>query len=293
MGGMSSNELPVLEPYLFGHPLAPEWKGKCSWCGFMWIGLSKFGAPLYEEVDEFRRVGVSSFLKTDDGKDRAIPRIECLMSFRDLSGDIAEEATRQQGNWQRAATKVLSEDPKCPYWQMYRSAKPISQYYMESFMERLEELRQRFQRDGEERQRVWEAKLSESQARLQDQTNRIVEAILATTKDHKQITEESKDIATNSLAIVAESKKIAEGSLTTVAEINTLAKEIGAASKLSNKFNRKVNLWLIGLTILILLLTAIQVYFAVASKPPTVIMQQPSQQQPIEPPPKQNDGSSK
>src|SRR5262249_14783841 len=138
------------------------------------------------------------------------PMLECIVGYQNLQGKVSEEAANQKGDFERAARRVIWEDRKCPKWQQYNVGKSIQQYYLEDFMQRLEELRQKFQHEGEERQRAFAASQAETIAKLQEQTNQIVNAILATTKVHKEITEKSKTVAEKSSIAVTSGKEIAE-----------------------------------------------------------------------------------
>lgn len=277
--------------YVLGIPQSEEERGKCRSCGFLWAAaFDNSGERKFRDIRVQVRYGSDPF-RYEVSMFPTHERPVCILGVANLQDEIAQKDLRdaagklvhEQGQDFPTAAGIIFKKPRhCQEWVAYSEGKTIQQYYAEAFMERLERLRQQFQIDGEKRQQVWEAKLSESQSRLQEQTNRIVEAILATARDHKEITAESKTIAEGSLAAVAESKEIAKTSLTAVTAIGVLGDQFKVMAEKSDNFMRNVNLWLLVLTIVILFLTAAGVYRAFVSRPPTVIIQQPGEQQPGE-----------
>src|SRR5690349_2214971 len=125
---------------------SPETKGKCFTCGFLHSRVVIQSKSSYEEIELPKRYGLESLLEPitiSDGKS-VQPILECVVGYRNVQGNIGEEAANQQGNFEKAARIVLEQDIKCPKWQAYEQGKSIQQYYMEDSLQRLEELRQKF-----------------------------------------------------------------------------------------------------------------------------------------------------
>lgn len=228
--------------YVLGIPQSQEERGKCRSCGFLWAAaFNNSGERKFREIQDVVRYGVSPFLYQVN-MFPSHQRPVCILGVANLQNEIAQQDLRDaagklvhgQGpdDFSRAAEIIFKEPRNCQHWVAYNEGKAIQQYYAEALMERLESLRQQFQKDGEERQRVWERTLSQTQIRIQEQTNRTL-----------------------------------GGMLVVSAENQALAGEVKAMVEASDRANRRFNKWFLSMTILILLLTLLQVYFASRQRP--------------------------
>jgi hypothetical protein len=109
-------------------------------------------------MEWFTRFGMEQCLdRIQSDKEQTVqPTTECLIGFSDLPDEIGQEASTLRGDFEEAAHVVFNKDRKCPKWQPYSRGKPIQQYYAESFMQELEELRQGFQEDREKERQAFE-----------------------------------------------------------------------------------------------------------------------------------------
>lgn len=239
--------------YVLGIPQSEEERGKCRSCGFLWAAaFDNSGARTFREIQVEVRYGCDLFLYQVS----IFPthqRPVCILGVANLQNEIAQEDLRdaagklvhgQGPDFSRAAGIIFKKPRHCSEWVAHSEGKAIQQYYAEAFMERLESLRQQFQKDGEERQRAWEAELSRTETRIQDQTNRIL-----------------------------------SGSLAVSAENQALAGDVKRMLEASDKANRRFNKGFLSMTILIILLTLLQVYFASRQRP-TIITQPPTVERP-------------
>jgi len=79
----------------------------------------------------------------------------------------------------------------------------------------------------------------------------------------------------NNRLILADSRQLA-------IDNKQIAEQMKASAETSSKFNRRVNIWLILLTVIMILLGVLQVYLASRPPRPIIIQQQPVEQSPIQ-----------
>ena len=251
-----SSDKPTAGPYISGRPIPQEWQGKCFTCGFLRLFVPTEPEPEYREINIYVRAGLQRWLDRVDS-DKYQPWPKCLMDIRDFESEIPIEAAQQSepGQFERAARIVLWQDPKCLYWQPFLPGKAIQQYHAEVSLQELEKLRQQFHEDRERshetflaemdaRREVFNKKRFEAEQRVQEYQRSVLESIRDITADSKQIALDSKGIAADNRSVVAAIKEIAEK---------------------SDRFSRRVTLWIIFLGVIQTLSSLVALYLGYLS----------------------------
>ena len=236
-------------------------KRKCITCGF---AAKRARIPIWPQANpswfelplEERQEGKILVLSTGGGNSAAdIYDIACFRGKKDLVFLVRESMaeadllggtpTHIRESTRGLASKQVLEKTGCDSWFQYEAGRTPQEHLSDLRWEQLEKQRQEF-----------EIRLFEAEQRAQENTRLIL-------ADSRQYAKDSKEIVEQMKRIVVQIKESAEG---------------------SDGFIRTVNKWLIFLTVLILILTAVQVSLAIWAKPsqPIIIQQVPADQ-PSEP----------
>jgi hypothetical protein len=288
MGSMSTDSPETdysPQAFVYGKPLQIDQQGKCYTCGFFRLAVPTRNESelAYQEIRWETRYlgGFYPRIKIDSGAS-VQPNPGCLIGISYLQDEIGKVAHEVNSDFERAALKVIKEDRKCPKWQGYNPGKPIEQYYMEDFMQRLEELRQKFQKDGEERQRIFAEEQSRQTAELSQQTTRIIEALLVTNQNSAKVAENSLAVAIENKLIVEQMKAVSETSLAVVSKNTEITEQMKVSADVGDRFIRRMT-WLVAILAILqvvlatLALTSDSLVIKLLKSKPPIIEQQPRQ----------------